>query len=114
MKKLLILAFFVLNLAGCAALTTPTAPPPSVVVQYQTQLVTIPDEVLTVPAPIDPIDFSTKPSQKDVASWLVKKEERTRILENNLNEVKKIQADQQAKAQATVPATIPQPAAQGK
>lgn len=77
MKKLLFILPFLL--IGCN--TNPAKPEPSVVVQYKYVVRQAPDDMYKVPPPVTSIDTS-KATQRDVATWVVKSEERTNQLEN--------------------------------
>ena len=77
------------TLAGCAC-------QPQVVekVVVETKYVTtqIPEDHLDIPPQVPSIDI-TKMSQKDVAAWMIRNEERTIVLENNLKQIRKFQED---------------------
>ena len=63
-----------------------------VVVKYKYVVKLPPDDVISIPAPIEKIDVS-KASDKDVAFWISNSEQRTVILEKKLAAVKKYYDD---------------------
>lgn len=86
MKYLIVLMAIAISfLAGC------TAPPvdvkPKVVVEYKYVTKAIPRELLEVPANVPAIDVSTA-TDKDIAFWLLEKEERTVEIESKLTKIK--------------------------
>jgi len=75
-----------LAVSGCATTTKP-AP---IVVKDHYIVRAIPDEYFVIPAQVSPIDLNTA-TQKTVAVWLLRSEERTRDLETKLRTAKQIQ-----------------------
>lgn len=93
MKKYLAIIMMLTALVGCT--TAPAKVEPSVVVQYKYVAAPIPDDVLVIPASVDPIDLSMA-TQKDVADWLARSEGRTKDIETKLRTVKSIQEKQKS------------------
>lgn len=71
-----------LLLTGCA--TTPV----ETVTKVERVVVKPPAELLTIPAPIIPIDIDLA-TQRTVANWIIKSEERTMRLEQQIKSIKK-------------------------
>lgn len=86
MKSLIaLMAIAISILAGCT--TPPIDVKPKVVVEYKYVTKAIPGELLEIPANVPNIDTSTA-SDKDVAFWLLEKEERTLAIESKLTKIK--------------------------
>jgi uncharacterized lipoprotein NlpE involved in copper resistance len=91
MKKIILAMALIMSLVGCA--TTSNEIKPSVVVEYKYVTSPIPDESLAMPDKVDPIDIKTA-TQRDVADWLARSEQRTKDLENKLKVIRDNQEQQ--------------------
>lgn len=86
MKKFILL---VLLLSGCTTVPTEDVLVPGevkTVVKVERVVVKPPSELLLMPAPIMPININ-RATQRDVAEWILKSEERTLRLEEQLNAI---------------------------
>lgn len=97
MKNILAVIIFALSLAGCQ--TAPTKVEPSVVVHYKYVSAPIPEDALVIPDKVQAIDLDTA-TQKDVADWLARSEDRTNNIELKLRSIKDTQ-DKQKKTEST-------------
>lgn len=105
MKRILLISAMILSLSGCALFgVKPVQPEPQIVKQTEYVVRIPPKELMTLPAPVPPIDVDTA-KQSDVAAWVLQKEQYSRTLENMLKDVagffntQQIQLDQAAKTQ---------------
>lgn len=88
MSKMIISALMIALLTGCAT-TSNVKEECAPIVKTQVVKFSIRDEFLTIPPKVDPIDLNTA-TQKDVAKWLNAREDRTKILELKLQEIKNL------------------------
>lgn len=63
---------------------------PSVIVQYKTEYITIPEDHLVIPDDIPMVDLKTA-TQKTIAKWIADKEERSIEMEKKLRKIKELQ-----------------------
>jgi hypothetical protein len=84
MKNYILPFIAALFLVGCAS--NPELPS-SVIVKNKIVMIALPDEFLSVPPPVDKVNFS-EATQADVAEWNLKSEERTMKLEDKLIQLK--------------------------
>lgn len=86
MKKYILLA---LILTGCSTIPSEDVLVPGevkTITKVERVVVKPPSELLLMPAPIMPINVN-KATQRDVAEWILKSEERTLRLEEQLNAI---------------------------
>ena len=100
MKTYLLALTFTLLLMGCEAMPTRDGP---LFVKYKYVVITVPDELLEIPAPTYKIDPSVA-TDKDAGVWLVDSERRALELEKRLKQIKAYIAKQQEEV-----AKFPQP-----
>jgi hypothetical protein len=98
MKKLLI-AFMALSLSGCAHFLCKE---PDQIVKYKYIVTTVPDDLLTIPAPIYKID-PTKATDKETGLWMIDSERRAIEIEKKLKQIKELQ-DKQLQDMKKLPA----------
>ena len=89
MKKLLI-ALMALSLSGCAHFFCKE---PDQIVKYKYIVTTVPDDLLTIPAPVYKID-PTKATDKETGLWMTDSERRAIELEKKLKRIKELQDKQ--------------------
>jgi PBP1b-binding outer membrane lipoprotein LpoB len=85
MKKLLFAAVISVFLVGCNHM--PQVPEASVVTKYKYVVVTVPQDLLTIPSQVSPIDPKTA-TDKDAAKWMLDSEARYIEIEKRLKSVK--------------------------
>lgn len=85
MKKLITAVAITFFLVGCNHI--PQVPETSVVTKYKYVVVTVPQDLLTVPPQITPIDAKTA-TDKDAAKWMLDSEARYLEIEKRLKSVK--------------------------
>lgn len=78
-----VIIFGILLLTGCA-----TCPEPKELIKIERIVVKPPSELLTIPSEVFPIDVD-KATQRTVADWILKKEERSFQLEEKLKAIAK-------------------------
>lgn len=84
--KTIVACIMSLFLYGCAC------QPEKIVIETKYVVTEIPDDHLDIPSQVLPIDLK-QVSQKGVSDWLLRNEERTVVLENNLKAIRQLQSD---------------------
>jgi hypothetical protein len=85
-KNLILISILSVSLAGCTLLPKKVQPEQVIVKQTEYVIKLPPAELLTLPAPVAPINVDTA-KQSDVAAWMLQKEQYTRSLENMLKDI---------------------------
>jgi len=88
MKKILAALLIVGSLAllaGCGTAPTDPVVPPAVI-HYKYIVTTVPASMLTLPAPVPPLNTQTA-TDKDASIWILDNEQRTEALEDQLKAI---------------------------
>jgi hypothetical protein len=93
--KMLLIPLAALILAGCA--TKQTVVEQQVVVKYEYIMRVPPEELMSLPPPVKPIEDIDNATQGDVARWIVRQQERIAELEKRIIEIAKFLKGEQDK-----------------
>lgn len=81
-----VMASTMLFLGGCST-TVPKKPEPEIVVKYKYIVTTVPEELLTKPEPVPPINLDTA-TDAIAARWALARDKRARVIELKLDRVR--------------------------
>jgi|SRR5579859_881709 len=104
MKNILITLALCVSLSACIPARVKPVPLEKQIITQTEYVIKIPPaQLMTLPAPVAPINVDTA-KQSDVAAWLLLKEQYTRSLENQLKDIATFFTGQQAQLDQTAAA----------